>query len=171
MSANHESQQSYLTLIRLVRASEPSLDVESVYESLLGSNQHNGPARYQVDFQLDELDRHGLVDRVHGHVVSFPHAELIDAAAYEGRRYVYFIRIGEDGPIKIGLTDDVKRRLEQLQTAHPDALRVIACVPGDRRLEAHLHQRFSAERISGEWFHPSSSLISLAGMLGMFGSQ
>ena len=169
MSANHESRQSYLTLIRLVRASEPSLDIESVYEALLGSNQHNGPARYQVDFQLDELDRHGLIDRVHGHVVSFPHAELIDAAAYEGRRYVYFIRIGEDGPIKIGLTDDVKRRLEQLQTANPEALRLIACVPGDRRLEAHLHRRFTSDRINGEWFRPGTDLLYLAKTLGVWG--
>lgn len=73
---------------------------------------------------------------------------------------VYFIQIGNDGPIKIGTTSHaVSSRLKTLQTANPYALRLLGSVSGDREDEVRWHCRFDAVRMSGEWFHPSARLL------------
>jgi len=77
---------------------------------------------------------------------------------------VYFVRAGTDGPIKIGATTDVGRRLRALQTSNPAELTVIAVIPpaGEEcgfELEQRIHGMFTAERIRGEWFQPSTRLL------------
>lgn len=72
---------------------------------------------------------------------------------------VYFIRAGA-GPIKIGFTTDIKRRLPGLQTSTPKRLRVLAVMPGRIGLERAMHQRFQEHRIAGEWFRPAPELLA-----------
>lgn len=74
------------------------------------------------------------------------------------RRMVYFVA-AEDGPIKVGMSCDPKRRLRELRTKTGQDLRLLATVPGlgvGSFTEGRYHDRFAAHRLHGEWFarHP-----------------
>lgn len=66
---------------------------------------------------------------------------------------VYFIRAGEDGPVKIGTAIDVAQRIAELQIAHYVELILVRTIPGNRAHERALHDRFEHLHIRGEWFH------------------
>ena len=72
---------------------------------------------------------------------------------------IYFIQAGDDGPIKIGITTCLKRRLAQLQKTSHRALRVLTTMPGDREIEKVLHEGFAICRLCGEWFEPHGALL------------
>ena len=78
--------------------------------------------------------------------------------------FVYFVRSGSGGPIKIGFSGDWQRRVATLQTAHHEALDVLLVLGdcGDKaeRLERVLHKAFAHRRKSGEWFDPGEDLIT-----------
>ena len=72
---------------------------------------------------------------------------------------VYFIQCGEGkgAPVKIGVTSDLEKRIESLQTGCPYILSCKALIPcHDKKqafkLEKHLHNRFKKNRLTGEWF-------------------
>jgi hypothetical protein len=73
---------------------------------------------------------------------------------------IYFIQSGPAGPIKIGTTVDLDRRLRSLQIAHSVRLTVLGTVPGDAVQEAALHAELAADRIRGEWFRPSHAVLA-----------
>lgn len=79
-----------------------------------------------------------------------------------GTPVVYFIRSGEDGPIKIGLssTNKVEQRVGELQVGSASRLRLIGFVSGDRDSEQFLHRCFAALGIGGEWFRADPSLLA-----------
>jgi hypothetical protein len=66
--------------------------------------------------------------------------------------YVYFVQVGDDGPIKIGTAMRPQKRLMGLQGANPKKLHLRAFIQGGRREERVLHDRFADGRIRGEWF-------------------
>lgn len=66
--------------------------------------------------------------------------------------FVYFIRQGVTGPVKIGVAKDVVKRVRQLQTNQAVPLRIIRVLEGAGPLEKDLHSRFSHLRLKGEWF-------------------
>jgi hypothetical protein len=74
---------------------------------------------------------------------------------------IYFIQIGEDGPIKIGRTICFpESRLAALQTAVPYELRIVAVMAdGTPSIEIELHGKFRRHHIRGEWFHPGADLV------------
>lgn len=77
------------------------------------------------------------------------------------RTFIYFIKpIGKAGPIKIGCTRFVERRLDELLHWSPVPLEVVAIAPGDFRLERFIHNRFADERLHKEWFTESDALIA-----------
>jgi hypothetical protein len=65
-------------------------------------------------------------------------------------RFVYFIQQGNTGPVKIGIANDPRKRLGNLQTGNPAELHLRHVVPGDRDLENQLHHRFREARIRCE---------------------
>jgi len=76
---------------------------------------------------------------------------------------VYFIQMGNSGPIKIGYTSkNVISRLNSLQTGNPERLKSIGQIPGDELLEFQLHRKFNKSRIrqDGEWFRPDKELCA-----------
>lgn len=73
---------------------------------------------------------------------------------------VYFIG-GDEGPIKIGYSTWVARRLEEFQAVSPVPMRVLARMPGKRAAEAEFHRRFDAGRLHGEWFERTPELLAL----------
>jgi hypothetical protein len=76
---------------------------------------------------------------------------------------VYFIQIGQSGPIKIGISSNVGQRFTDLSVACPWDLRLLCTKYGTEKDERRLHQRFAADRMRGEWFRPSARLLAFIG--------
>lgn len=76
---------------------------------------------------------------------------------------IYFAQAGDEGPIKIGWSQDVERRMASLQVGCWVHVRLVATLPGRRIDEVAMHQRFAAARIRGEWFHHAPVLAWLEG--------
>ena len=76
-------------------------------------------------------------------------------ALVSSQGYLYFVG-ADEGPIKIGMTSNPKKRIKGLQTGHPHKLRYLALVPNASLQEAVYHERFAKHRLEGEWFtrHP-----------------
>ena len=81
--------------------------------------------------------------------------------------YVYFIRAGSNGPIKIGVAENVESRMETLQTGNHMELQIVAKIKctgrkAAYRREATFHREFSYKRIRGEWFCGTIRLNQIA---------
>jgi hypothetical protein len=70
---------------------------------------------------------------------------------------VYFVRIGKH--IKIGVTTNLKGRLQSFRTSSTDEITVLLTIPGDREVERRLHDLFREERIQLEFFRGDDWLI------------
>lgn len=73
---------------------------------------------------------------------------------------IYFIQNTETKHIKIGYSDNVRRRLSDLQVTSPHELSILTICEGDIELEKELHNKFNDYYVRGEWFNPSEELIS-----------
>lgn len=68
---------------------------------------------------------------------------------------------------KIGIANDVDRRMAELRTGNPFPLELVAtCTNGGRFTETLLHERFAHRRVSGEWFALDNGEVAY--VLGMF---
>jgi len=65
---------------------------------------------------------------------------------------VYVIGSPGGSRVKIGTSEDVPRRLAQLQSSSPVELEVLWQKKGGVELETALHRRFKSARAHGEWF-------------------
>lgn len=72
---------------------------------------------------------------------------------------IYFIRASEGGPIKIGTTIRLSRRLKQLMAEFDCGLELLAVMDGNRDEEQALHRRFGHLRVVNEWFEPGDDLV------------
>jgi len=79
------------------------------------------------------------------------------AARGDPHGFVYFIRAG-GGPVKIGFSTNVEKRMVALQISSPHDLVLIAKVPGNKRLEKQIHKHFSHLALRGEWFEMDGEL-------------
>src|SRR4051812_34720951 len=70
----------------------------------------------------------------------------------DGKNVVYVIGAANSSRVKIGTTQDLGRRLSDIQRMSPDLLEVLWQTPGGYRLEAALHKHFADRRAHGEWF-------------------
>lgn len=75
--------------------------------------------------------------------------------------YVYFLRVGVHGPVKIGTAQNPWARATELQTGNPDELFVVGVVPGNTTLERSFHQWLAGYRIRGEWFRNEGLVAEL----------
>lgn len=78
---------------------------------------------------------------------------------------IYMIRAGDDGPVKIGFTNDVTRRVTKMQTDHYQRLVMMRVFDGGPREEALLHGRFAELRLVGEWFTFSDDMLGDVGLV------
>jgi hypothetical protein len=76
--------------------------------------------------------------------------------------FIYIVQAGDDGPIKVGWTTDVKARLSWLSTDCWMPIRLLVAFPGSRRLEHKLHTQLKDYRVAGEWFRPVKELLDFA---------
>jgi predicted GIY-YIG superfamily endonuclease len=99
-----------------------------------------------------------------------PFHSLTHSEIYKERdniMYVYFIRAGTKGPIKIGVAGDVNSRMDTLQTGNHMTLSIIAKIKCSSRLEAYdrenqLHKMFKHSRLRGEWFKGTIKLSKVS---------
>lgn len=74
--------------------------------------------------------------------------------------FVYFAqRTDETREIKIGVTRNVKRRLEQLRTQARGKLELLLHVHGDRVLGRFIHRKFKPLKVFGEWYRPGQEIF------------
>jgi len=71
---------------------------------------------------------------------------------------IYFVLCKEAQVVKIGISNDVKKRLDSLQTAKTFKLELLKFTEGDRNLEQKIHEQFKHLRVNGEWFSYSEEL-------------
>ena len=76
------------------------------------------------------------------------------------RSVVYFIRDGEF--VKIGYSDNPKRRMSDLQMANPRKLEFLGSFPGGEADEQRLHMVFEQFHIRNEWFFYSDAIRRFA---------
>jgi hypothetical protein len=68
---------------------------------------------------------------------------------------IYAIRIGDDGPVKIGKSRNPKTRLVELQVSSPLELRLVAVCNWHDQNEVILHHYLRESYLRGEWFEPT----------------
>ena len=72
--------------------------------------------------------------------------------------YIYFIRAMGTPYVKVGISNNVERRLATLQTGNHEELRLVTVIgpydkPGTARvLEARIHVALCFEHVRGEWY-------------------
>lgn len=74
---------------------------------------------------------------------------------------VYFLRCGEDGPVKVGgTTRSVRHRINELQPTSPFKLNLIGVIPGFFSDEGKFKRLFKEHRLQGEWFTPAPEVMA-----------
>jgi len=74
--------------------------------------------------------------------------------------WLYFIRAGADGPVKIGVAADPWKRLETLQIGNHEKLELLAICYSSVTEERLIHRILDGQRIHGEWFKPTDELMA-----------
>jgi hypothetical protein len=73
---------------------------------------------------------------------------------------VYFVQATTGGPIKIGATGDLNRRLDELQSYAPTRLCLLGVCEGGFAAESWLHARLASLHSHHEWFEPGEELLA-----------
>jgi hypothetical protein len=66
--------------------------------------------------------------------------------------HLYFIQSDVTGSIKIGRSNNPKRRLGDLQTGNPRKIKLISVIEGKGHLEKKLHESLKDFKLRLEWF-------------------
>jgi transcriptional regulator with XRE-family HTH domain len=74
------------------------------------------------------------------------------------------MRAGDGGPIKIGFSEDIARRVVEFQTASPYPLELLRVVEGNTETEARVQKQFKSAALHGEWFNPVPEVLEAAGV-------
>lgn len=81
---------------------------------------------------------------------------------------IYFMQAERTGLVKIGYSSKIKQRRQGLQAKY-GPLAVLCVIKGNLYTERDLHQKFSLDRVTGEWFRASSDLVGAIELLVMTG--
>ncbi len=115
-----------------------------------------------IDFELECIAaKAGLrvdIPRKHRHTQAQLQtlSEILEANSLKQERLrqarVYFLLNRHSNLLKIGFSQDVERRVKDLQFASGQDLVLLRTEPGARSEEKSLHIRFQHLRVKGEWF-------------------
>jgi len=72
---------------------------------------------------------------------------------------IYFLRAGDDGPVKIGTAIDPEKRKKGFRTASYTKLSFIRLIDGGRKEEVLLYRYFRHLHIQGEWFSYDDEML------------
>lgn len=110
------------------------------------------------------IERIGEIDQILKAFENFHvDEEIVDAMKQTynvNKLYVYAIKEDSTGNIKIGISANPRRRLEQLQTGNSSTLTLVAVKEAVNGYadEAQLHLTNSAYHVRGEWFSGQASI-------------
>jgi hypothetical protein len=74
---------------------------------------------------------------------------------------IYFMRAGDDGPVKIGWTTSLEARKESIQLGSAVRLVVLRTLDFPRWAEYWLHDHFASSRLEGEWFSYDPTMLTI----------
>jgi len=83
------------------------------------------------------------------------------------KRSVVYIARASNGLLKIGTTDNIKKRLISLRTSSPLPIELLAMFEGGLVEERQCHTRFAAFRKHGERFEPAAEILEWAKQMGI----
>jgi hypothetical protein len=87
---------------------------------------------------------------------------LLEYEISNQNKLLYFLE-AENGLIKVGITNDIRRRVNQLQNQLGTKIRVLKLLDGKSAYEKIIHNLYSDDNIiykgQTEWFHPTHKLI------------
>lgn len=105
---------------------------------------------------LQKMHREGALRFVKS--IEIADGQIVEIALTNGQRakrgeFVYLMR-ADNGLTKIGLTDNLDRRVKSLQSSSPVEINLIGYIKTAtaEMLEGELHNQFSKWRAHGEWF-------------------
>lgn len=82
------------------------------------------------------------------------------------RGFIYFVQmLNEDGFIKIGFSNNVKKRIGSLQVGMPYELEVVVILDAYSEIEGIVHDFFIERWIRGEWFAPCRDMDNYINIL------
>lgn len=99
-------------------------------------------------------------NNVYAKVEHCGHPDWVAASDMPGKQWCQLTSYDTDEPLcKIGIANSPEKRLKQLSTSSPHALRLELTRYSEnaRAVEAAAHSHFSAERRNGEWFAVTAS--------------
>lgn len=105
----------------------------------------------------------GLSDP-HGLTEGFDDMEFVSVWSWDRSHpstvstFLYFIEATDQDRIKIGISKNPYKRVEQLQTGSPHRLFLLGVCKGNYQDEAVLHRMYKHLRVSGEWFEATLEL-------------
>lgn len=82
---------------------------------------------------------------------------------------VYMAQFGHDGPVKIGVSNQVSVRLRSIDSALWDRLKLLRLFEGGRNEERLLHQQFHRHVIAGEWYRYTEQMLGEIPLRELFG--
>lgn len=135
------------------KAGEPRYYVRYRTGGRRSAVQHGGTFR-------DRSEAEARVRLIRAQLAAGAPVRFTDLPAPLAYRWIYFVRMGITGPIKIGSAVNVDRRIRQLQTANPYTLWLMAKVPWVEGEERRLQESFAHAQLSGEWFRPVPELVA-----------
>lgn len=77
----------------------------------------------------------------------------------EGGRACFIYLIAGAGLVKIGRSNNVASRFEDLQNSSPVRLSFVAAMRGTCRFERFIHSIYRKRRSHGEWFRPTPGMV------------
>lgn len=78
---------------------------------------------------------------------------------------IYFLSAKGTKFVKIGFTQDLKKRVAELQTSSPYELILLKEIKGSFATEQFLLRLFGASRVRGEWFVKTKALTTFIARL------
>ena len=73
--------------------------------------------------------------------------------------FIYFIQ-SENDLIKIGWTENIKKRINNLQTNSPFILNMLYFFKGTIEQEGNLHKKFEKYKHHNEWFQTNKEILT-----------
>lgn len=137
---------------------------EVVYQRFRNAGRDDIPEAYRQIFRRALRDAEIVIRDQQHESELVERAKQVRAMPETGPSLVYFVE--REGLIKIGFTTNLDKRIKSISkgSSMPEGMtigpvKLLAAEPGDRKLEARLHQRFSSTRVgNSEWFRPSKAL-------------
>jgi hypothetical protein len=86
------------------------------------------------------------------HIPQFPTVKISN-----GVSHVYFVE--SSGKVKIGYSNDIKRRIVSFKVALPSDVSLLFLIEGGIEVEATLHEKFKDHYSHGEWFNSHELIL------------